>query len=190
MPGKLHASLHSLLVVRHGYLVLESYYHPYTRETPHPLASVTKSVLGMLTGIAVDEGEIRRVEQPVLKYFPDQTIAALDERKEAVTIEHLLTMGETQLFGLLRDFILPSIQANAALPANPNGVARIAASVRKAADPLQPVPPLPAAAGEISGQVIPLETNPWGSRRSPCALCRMGLRLLWPWTAARSCRLG
>lgn len=46
------SSAHSVLVVRHGVLVLEAYFYPYDGRTPHDVASVTKSVTTTLLGIS------------------------------------------------------------------------------------------------------------------------------------------
>jgi len=48
-----NANIHSLLVIRHGYIVAEAYFHPYQAEVPHELQSVTKSVVSALVGIAI-----------------------------------------------------------------------------------------------------------------------------------------
>ncbi len=48
--------------------------------------------MSALVGIAIDQGYIGSVNDPVLDYFPDRIIAQRDPRKEAVTLEHLLTM--------------------------------------------------------------------------------------------------
>jgi CubicO group peptidase (beta-lactamase class C family) len=45
-----------------------------------------------LIGIAIDEGYIESVDQPVLDFFPERTGANLDANKKAMTLEHLLTM--------------------------------------------------------------------------------------------------
>src|ERR1700719_666314 len=45
--------VHSLLVIRHGYAVMDAYFYPYSAETPHDLASVTKTITSTLTGVAV-----------------------------------------------------------------------------------------------------------------------------------------
>src|SRR5260221_117996 len=45
-------SIHSLLVVRHGYLAVEEYFNGSTAESVHTLQSVTKSVTSLLVGIA------------------------------------------------------------------------------------------------------------------------------------------
>jgi CubicO group peptidase (beta-lactamase class C family) len=84
--------LHSLLVIRHGYIVSETYYKSYNKNTKHTLYSCTKSFVSTLVGIAIDQGYIDSIELPVLGFFPDLTIQNRDERKEAMTIADLLTM--------------------------------------------------------------------------------------------------
>ena len=85
--------LHSLLIIRNGYIVTEAYFQPYERETRHQVASVTKSLISLLTGIALERGEIKSVRQPVLDFFPGRTIANLDQDKRAMTLEDLLAMS-------------------------------------------------------------------------------------------------
>lgn len=85
-------NLHSVLVIRNGYLIAEAYFAPYTPETKHQLASVTKSVTGMLTGIAIDQGKIKDTAQPLLGFFPGRTVAHLDANKRAVTLDNLLSL--------------------------------------------------------------------------------------------------
>jgi CubicO group peptidase (beta-lactamase class C family) len=83
--------IHSLLVVRHGKLVLEEYFHGYDRDDLHGIASCTKSVASLLVGIAIDQGRIEGVSAPVLEFFPEQAGDARSEW-ERVSLEHLLTM--------------------------------------------------------------------------------------------------
>jgi len=45
-----------------------------------------------LIGIAVDQGKLN-LDDTVVSFFPDRTIANLDARKEAITVRHLLTMS-------------------------------------------------------------------------------------------------
>ena len=85
-------NIHSLLIVRNGYAVLEAYFYPNSKGILHDLASVTKSITSTLIGIAIDKGYIKSVKQRVLDFFPERKIANLDENKKSLTIEHLLTM--------------------------------------------------------------------------------------------------
>jgi CubicO group peptidase (beta-lactamase class C family) len=86
-----HLGVHSLLVIRHGNAVLDTYFYPYNSGTPHDLASVTKSVTSTLTGIAVARGLIR-TDQAMLSFFPEEQPANPDAQKRRITIGHLLRM--------------------------------------------------------------------------------------------------
>ncbi len=86
------ANIHSLLILRKGHLVLEAYFDPYHKDISHVVHSVTKSITSALVGIAIDQGYIDGVDQPVLSYFPERTFSNIDPAKQAMTIEHLLTM--------------------------------------------------------------------------------------------------
>jgi len=83
----------SVLILRHGRVVLDAYVDPFRKDLRHELYSCTKSVLSMLVGIAIEEGEIANVQVPVLDFFPGRTIANLDGRKRSLRLEHLLTMS-------------------------------------------------------------------------------------------------
>jgi len=58
----------------------------------HVVHSITKSFVSALIGIAIREGHIEGKDQKMIDLFPDRTIQNLDERKEKITLEHLLTM--------------------------------------------------------------------------------------------------
>ncbi|MDY7075420.1 MAG: serine hydrolase [Chloroflexota bacterium] len=84
--------VHGILVVRNGYTVVEAYYPPYGPNTRHGTASVGKSFTGALVGIAIREGYIEGVDQKVADFFPEHSDWQDDPLKQAMTIEHLLTM--------------------------------------------------------------------------------------------------
>ena len=83
----------SLLIVRHGKIILDAYYAPYAAGIPHDLRSVTKSVIGTLVAIALRQGLIDTVEQPVVPLFPDKQISNLDDKKKSITLQNLLDMN-------------------------------------------------------------------------------------------------
>jgi CubicO group peptidase (beta-lactamase class C family) len=85
-------NIHSLLLVRNGYVVLDAYFYPYDERNVHDLASVTKSVTSTLIGIAIDQGRIKSARQAILELFPQSSIANQDERKARLTVESLLSM--------------------------------------------------------------------------------------------------
>jgi CubicO group peptidase (beta-lactamase class C family) len=86
-------NVHSVLVIRNGYLVTEAYLYPYDATVPHDLRSATKSFTSALIGIALDQGYIQGIDVPLLDFFPDRTIANLDDAKRAITLEDVLTMS-------------------------------------------------------------------------------------------------
>ena len=80
----------STIIIRHGYIVLEeNFLGPPTQDNPK---SVTKSITSALVGIAIDQGYIEGVDQPVLNLFPEREIKNVDSLKTAMTVEDLLTM--------------------------------------------------------------------------------------------------
>ena len=82
----------SLLIVRHGRIVLDAYYAPYTAEIPHVANSTTKAVIGTLTAIAIKEGVLDSPNHRMLDFFGDRHLANVDDRKKAITVQNLLDM--------------------------------------------------------------------------------------------------
>jgi CubicO group peptidase (beta-lactamase class C family) len=85
-------SMDSVLVVRHGSIVAEAYYAPFAPGMKHRINSATKSVIGSLVAIALKDGRLTSVDQPVLGFFPERSFANVDERKKALRLRHLLDM--------------------------------------------------------------------------------------------------
>jgi CubicO group peptidase (beta-lactamase class C family) len=91
--GEKFPDLHSLLIVRNGYLVIDEYFGGHEADRIHMLQSVTKSFTSAAIGIAIDKGYIKDVEEPVLAFFTDMRgIDYVDDRKRAMKLEDLLTM--------------------------------------------------------------------------------------------------
>ncbi|HEY9738141.1 MAG TPA: serine hydrolase [Trichocoleus sp.] len=86
-----YAESHSssaLIVLHRGGVVLEQYWQGYSPTARSNSMSMSKSLLGLLIGVAIDEGHIRSVQDPVSAYLPEW---ANDSRGE-LTIEDLLYM--------------------------------------------------------------------------------------------------
>jgi CubicO group peptidase (beta-lactamase class C family) len=91
--GERYPDLDGLLIVRHGAIVVEEYFHSGRVDWLHILQSVTKSFTSALVGIAIARGEFKGVDEKVLDYFPGITgIANMDERKASIRLKDLLTM--------------------------------------------------------------------------------------------------
>lgn len=91
---KLHINIHSVLIVRNGYIVAEQYYSgDYGAESLHPVHSCTKSLTSALIGIAIDRKYIQDENSIVTSFFPEYNIDNLTEAKQKITIKHMLTMS-------------------------------------------------------------------------------------------------
>jgi CubicO group peptidase (beta-lactamase class C family) len=88
---ELNVNIHSLLVIRHGYVALDATFYPFDGEAPHNVASVTKSLMTTLIGIAVDQSKLD-LDDKMVSFFPGRTFANLDERKTDITVRHLAGM--------------------------------------------------------------------------------------------------
>lgn len=62
--------MHSVLILRSGKLICETYYAPFTRETLHRMFSITKSLVSVAVGILADEGKVNLTD-PITRYFPE-----------------------------------------------------------------------------------------------------------------------
>lgn len=84
----------SILVSRDGKLIHERYFDGSGPDALRNTRSATKTITGMLTGIAIQRGLVPGVQTPVARYFVDkQPFQNPDPRKSRTTIEDLLTMS-------------------------------------------------------------------------------------------------
>ena len=87
--GALNA-MDSMLIVRHGKIVLDASYAPFKPGMRHAVNSVTKGVVGTLAAIAFKEGVLGPLDAPVMSFFADRNVANLDANKKAMTLQSLL----------------------------------------------------------------------------------------------------
>jgi CubicO group peptidase (beta-lactamase class C family) len=85
-------NIHSLTVIRNSVVVLDAYFYPFTAEMRHDVASVTKSIVSLLVGIAVSEGVLEGTAQPALSALPPVLVQNVDRRVERISIGDLLAM--------------------------------------------------------------------------------------------------
>jgi CubicO group peptidase (beta-lactamase class C family) len=79
----------AFLVIDGDTLLYEEYFNGYDRESTQTSFSVAKSFVSALVGIAIEEGYIGSVDDPVTKYIPELEQPGMDK----ITIHHLLTMS-------------------------------------------------------------------------------------------------
>lgn len=87
-----YSNINGIVIVKKGYIAYEKYFNGYSPEDTHHVASVTKSILSALIGIAIDAQYIKDVDQKVLDFFPDYAQGNTDKQQHEITIRHLLTM--------------------------------------------------------------------------------------------------
>jgi CubicO group peptidase (beta-lactamase class C family) len=84
--------LHSLMILRHGKVVAEGWWDPYSPDLKHTMYSVSKSFTATAVGFAVDEGRLT-VEDKVISFFPEQLPDSISHHLQALSILDLLTMS-------------------------------------------------------------------------------------------------
>ena len=102
--GKLE-KVHGVVIVRGGKLVLERYRTGndevwgarqeavvFGPDSKHDIRSITKSVVGLLYGIALERGKVPAIDQPVVASFPEYPDLASDPQRRSMTVGHALTM--------------------------------------------------------------------------------------------------
>ncbi len=85
-------NIHSVLLIKNGKLVLEEYFNGYSGGMKHLIASVTKSIISILIGIAADRQMIASVDQKVYEFFPEYRGTRWVDQKYDIRLENLLTM--------------------------------------------------------------------------------------------------
>lgn len=98
-------NLHAVVVVGHRELLFERYYEgmderwgqalgpvKFTPETLHDLRSVSKSVVGLLYGIALDEGKVPSLDQSLVSFLPQYADLSNDPVRQRITVAHALSM--------------------------------------------------------------------------------------------------
>ena len=80
------------MLLRHGHVVAEGWWAPYSPEHRQQLYSLSKSFTSTAIGFAVAEGLIS-VDDPVIKFFPDELPAEISENLAALKVKHLLMMS-------------------------------------------------------------------------------------------------
>ena len=117
-------SIYSLLVVKDGYLVAEDYFNAGGPDQLALIQSATKSITGALVGIAIDEGCLPGVDEPMMTYFPEHAQRLQDPRKNDITVQQLLQHragyqweeSSEELLELLYEGFLPNNLALTTVP--------------------------------------------------------------------------
>ncbi|MDO5018218.1 MAG: serine hydrolase [Lagierella massiliensis] len=85
-----YSNITGIMMIKDGYCIFEQYYNGITSYDKRPLASVSKSILSALFGIALDMGYIKSVDEPISNYLPDYNFSNSEKRK--ITLKNILNM--------------------------------------------------------------------------------------------------
>ena len=82
----------SLILLRNGHVIYEQYFNGSHAADSNNIASVSKSILSALVGIAFEQGHFQTLDDRVADYLPEYFAAAADPRLLDLRLRHLLTM--------------------------------------------------------------------------------------------------
>ncbi|MFV0446128.1 MAG: serine hydrolase, partial [Planctomycetaceae bacterium] len=88
-------SMHSFMLLRHGQVLSEGWWSPEAADKPHVLWSLSKSFTSTAVGLAVADGKLD-INDPVLKFFPEDAPTGPSEHLQAMRVRDLLTMSTGQ----------------------------------------------------------------------------------------------
>jgi CubicO group peptidase (beta-lactamase class C family) len=85
--------LSSFILYRDGEILNEIYFNNGSANRPANIKSASKSILSALTGIALNRGYIKSIDDPVSRYLPGYFKSVDDSLKNSITVRHLLMMN-------------------------------------------------------------------------------------------------
>ena len=84
--------LHSILVSHRSEMIFEQYFAGRTANQPANLKSASKSIISALVGLALQNGHIKDINQPIADFFPEYLGTELETAVRTITVRNLLTM--------------------------------------------------------------------------------------------------
>lgn len=81
-----------IVMLKDGKVLYENYFNECTADSRIHIYSVTKSVISILIGIAIDQGYIKNPDQKVLDFFPEYKVRKREKTIQNITLRNLLTM--------------------------------------------------------------------------------------------------
>lgn len=89
---KEYSNIAGIAIRKDNHLIYEKYFDGYTEDDALHIASVTKSIISILIGMAIDKGYMKNIEQHVLDFFPNYTVKRGEKTIQNITIANLLSM--------------------------------------------------------------------------------------------------
>lgn len=102
-----YSEMHSIMILRHGRVVAETYPKPFSPAFRHTLYSCSKTFTAAAVGLAVDDNRLR-VTDRLATFFPELLPDSVSPQQAGITVRHLLTMAS----GIEPDWQLRSLTDN------------------------------------------------------------------------------
>ena len=90
--GEQQPNICQMVVLKNGNIIYSDTWNDFNADDNIHIASVTKSIIAILIGIAIDKGMIKSIHQKVLDFFPDYVLKRGEKTIHNITLYHLLTM--------------------------------------------------------------------------------------------------
>lgn len=87
--NKDYANMAGIVIMKDGKAVYEKYFNDCTEANRIHIFSVTKSIISILFGIAIDKGCIDSIDQKVLEFYPEYTVKKGERTIQNITIRDI-----------------------------------------------------------------------------------------------------
>lgn len=95
---KEYGNTEGVIILKDGEIILEEYFGNTNNKSKLHIASVTKSILSALIGIAIENRYIQSTEENVVSFFPEYDFIFSNDTRKKVTVQNLLTMTAPYAF--------------------------------------------------------------------------------------------
>jgi CubicO group peptidase (beta-lactamase class C family) len=100
-----YSNITGVVVLKEGKTLYENYFNECSAISRIHVYSVTKSIISILIGIAMDKGYIKSINQKVLDFFPDYIVKRREKTIQNITLKNLLTMTAPYKYNLIVPYI-------------------------------------------------------------------------------------
>ncbi len=87
-----YTNIAGIVALKKGEVYYEKYFNQCVATSRIHVYSVTKSIISLLIGIAIDQGHIKSIDERVLKFFPNYVVRKREKTIQNITLKDMLTM--------------------------------------------------------------------------------------------------
>ena len=81
-----------IAVMKDNKLIYENYYNKCNKENKIHIYSITKSIISILIGIAIDKGYIKNIDENILNFFPDYKVQDNEKTIQNIKLKDIMSM--------------------------------------------------------------------------------------------------